>query len=510
MRKPFPLAVGVVFSVMAAIGTARAAVTLLNPDGRPPMTNCPALDGNNQLSPASVALLPPPPPTAPIYTLAAGDPRYASGSWTYVQGASLNGTINVTTYQSKFKSTHFSGCPIELIYTPGPGDPPIIRWMQEVTTSAPLAPQTSGAYIDGYTNQTVPFYWTEAETAANANLFGSTPYFYDFPKRLHPPTSSVYWNGSCYLVSWDGKLTNGTVTIHDGVFYGFQAGCAAPPVAVNFTVTATNWGATVAYPTNRQGSNLPPWHVQSTTNLYWSNGPSLWTDQTNGVVLSNGTYRVGVTNYGIQQYFRLVGSTIPVVPNPTPAYVAAASAWTNTYTQSHDAKIYVRGEGDNPLFYQWYFNGSPLTNATNQLLEFTHLQYSNAGTYYATVSNTYGMDTSDPIYLNAVPDNTPPQLLSATASSNHFQVTVTFSEEVNPATSTVANNYQISGPGSYVINNASSSTSNLSVITLTLSSLTPLQSNTAFALMASTNITDLATPPNRLPPSSFVTFMTGP
>jgi hypothetical protein len=79
---------------------------------------------------------------------------------------------------------------------------------------------------------------------------------------------------------------------------------------------------------------------------------------------------------------------------------------------------------------------------------------------------------------------------------------------VSPTTSTNKNYYQISGPGSYSIQSASS-TSNLAVVTLTLSSLTPLQTNSVFVLFATTNIIDLATPPNHLPPGSGTTFMTG-
>jgi uncharacterized repeat protein (TIGR01451 family) len=54
----------------------------------------------------------------------------------------------------------------------------------------------------------------------------------------------------------------------------------------------------------------------------------------------------------------------------------------------------VLASGTPALSYQWSFNGTNLTDATNSWLLLTNVQVSEAGTYSVEVSNTYGSDTS--------------------------------------------------------------------------------------------------------------------
>jgi plastocyanin len=50
--------------------------------------------------------------------------------------------------------------------------------------------------------------------------------------------------------------------------------------------------------------------------------------------------------------------------------------------------------GSSPLVWQWFFNLSPVPDATNSILELTNVQPAHAGEYFVTVSNAFGSATS--------------------------------------------------------------------------------------------------------------------
>lgn len=210
---------------------AVAGVTITGPGpGQKAQSTCPANDGSNSLAPNPPSLLPPPAAGSDVMNeLANGDTPFPG--WTFGTGAALNGTIKISTYDSKFFGAHHSGCVMKLEYVKGAGDPANLQFIQMIETSVPLGGATS-PYIDPFPSddppgQAMPFYWTLAEMPANTTASGIK--FSDSPSRKHPPTSSVTWKGKLYITSWDGKKT---VKIHDGIEYGFVAGCqAAMPVA---------------------------------------------------------------------------------------------------------------------------------------------------------------------------------------------------------------------------------------------------------------------------------------
>lgn len=66
----------------------------------------------------------------------------------------------------------------------------------------------------------------------------------------------------------------------------------------------------------------------------------------------------------------------------------------------------VSAAGSYPLSYQWYFNGAEVPSAASNLLPLASLQLTNAGNYFAIVTNNYGAATSSVVVLgvtNAAP-----------------------------------------------------------------------------------------------------------
>jgi pectate lyase len=69
-----------------------------------------------------------------------------------------------------------------------------------------------------------------------------------------------------------------------------------------------------------------------------------------------------------------------------PASQIVLAGDTATFTAS--------AEGSAPLYYQWYYNSSPISNATSSVLTLQNVQASADGNYYVTVSNSVGSATS--------------------------------------------------------------------------------------------------------------------
>jgi hypothetical protein len=70
-----------------------------------------------------------------------------------------------------------------------------------------------------------------------------------------------------------------------------------------------------------------------------------------------------------------------------------------TVVQGTDVTFNVAAAGQSAQSFQWYYNGWPLTDATNAAYTVTNVQYLQAGNYSATVSNQYGTSASSNAYL---------------------------------------------------------------------------------------------------------------
>jgi alkyl sulfatase BDS1-like metallo-beta-lactamase superfamily hydrolase len=112
-----------------------------------------------------------------------------------------------------------------------------------------------------------------------------------------------------------------------------------------------------------------------------------------------GAYTVVVTNgYGAAT------SQVAQVSVVVPAQILSGPL-EQTVTNGQRAELTVGVRGTEPLFYQWYFNGTNvLVEATNALLVLEPVSPVQAGSYLVVVTNAYGSVTSAPVRLSvAVP-----------------------------------------------------------------------------------------------------------
>jgi hypothetical protein len=141
---------------------------------------------------------------------------------------------------------------------------------------------------------------------------------------------------------------------------------------------------------------------------------------------------------------------------------------SRTFSVGGNASFSVLSGGSPPLSYQWSFNGTAITNATNQAFALANAQSTNAGNYTVTVSNAFGSVTSLPasLILNSPPVITqqPKSQTVMAGSAATFTVGVTGSPTLIyqwrrngglvPGASSptiVINNVQAQNAGSYTV-----------------------------------------------------------
>ncbi len=99
------------------------------------------------------------------------------------------------------------------------------------------------------------------------------------------------------------------------------------------------------------------------------------------------------------------------------------------------AVFFVGVQGSNPLDYQWRFNGSNITGATNYSLELENVQTNNAGAYTLVITNAIGSITSAPAILSLL---LPPSIVTQPSSQTNFAGGNAFFTVVASGSSTLA------------------------------------------------------------------------
>lgn len=141
---------------------------------------------------------------------------------------------------------------------------------------------------------------------------------------------------------------------------------------------------------------------------------------TNVTTDDSGTYTVVVrNNFGSDSAVATL--TVTNVPVGTPPEVT-------THPESQAVELatnvtFVVGVlGSSPLFYQWFFEGAPIPNATNAIYAISNVAPANEGIYFVMASNDFGTATSSNAVLTVVelPPPPPPCAFSLSASNAVF------------------------------------------------------------------------------------------
>jgi hypothetical protein len=218
-----------------------------------------------------------------------------------------------------------------------------------------------------------------------------------------PLSFQWYWNGASLYGQTNSTLTiGGLATNHTGdyqVVVTNQAGAVTSQVA---TLTVLEPPVIVTQPRDLAsllGGNVffsvavvgaPPfsyqWYYNLTNLLVGQNNANLGFESATDALV--GAYHVVISNpVGV------ITSQVAMLTVINPPIITQQP--TNVVTSPGATAIFsVTATGSVPLSYQWWFNTSRLTGATNTTLTITNVQSTNVGGYFVVVTNSEGAATS--------------------------------------------------------------------------------------------------------------------
>jgi hypothetical protein len=321
--------------------------------------------------------------------------------------------------------------------------------------SATYAPGALGAIklqaTDGrarITNQPVSLTVTQGASASfSVAAFGQPPPGYQWQLN-----GASLTDGGNVLGSATDTLTLSTTSLSDAGGYSVvitnsygsvTSAVASLTVLAAPVITAQPLSQTVFVGTNVTFSvavaAYPPVSYQwayNNSNLPGAIGPSLVL--TNVQLSQSGNYTVAVTNS--------LGSTVST--QATLTVLSAPQILSQPASQvgfwGLNVSLQANVQGTAPFSYQWYFNGSVITDGTNATLALSDLALGAAGQYWVVISNAYGTVTSDAATLIVNPASislgTYPGLTITGAVGRSFDIQyVTFGSGTNVSWTTITN-----------------------------------------------------------------------
>ena len=131
-----------------------------------------------------------------------------------------------------------------------------------------------------------------------------------------------------------------------------------------------------------------------------------------------------------------------------------------TAPENGRASFAVIPAGAGPYTYQWYYNGTLITNANSSVYSLV-AKPALAGSYSVVLSNEFSQTNSTTATLTVIPDTTPLHLVSARGlAAGINQVLLTFNKPVDPAAATNTATYNL---GFLPLNSANLSSDGLTV-----------------------------------------------
>ncbi|HMJ92318.1 MAG TPA: immunoglobulin domain-containing protein, partial [Candidatus Acidoferrum sp.] len=132
----------------------------------------------------------------------------------------------------------------------------------------------------------------------------------------------------------------------------------------------------------------------------------------------------------------------PDIPVPP---VISVNPQTQTVEENRPVTLSVTLSQRSPtLYYQWYFNDTLVTDATNRTLSFAHVPTSAQGDYYLIVTNYGGAATSTVATLTVPEDETIPSIISV-GSLDGLTIGVCYNEELDVTAMGDSGNYAVNG-----------------------------------------------------------------
>jgi endonuclease/exonuclease/phosphatase family metal-dependent hydrolase len=271
------------------------------------------------------------------------------------------------------------------------------RGESAITTLASLCPDSpiptdavSGGDYDSNANRNKPYDYVLASHSLTNYQTNVVFASHSFPKglvfdsRVYTPLSDVYpvvlgdsgqGQHMAILKDFSIPVSGSNAPVAPIVSLQPQSQTIAVGVPVTFTVSA-NGTAPLSYQWRVNNTNI----LGAITNSY-----SIASAQTT----NNGSYVVVITN----SVGSVTSSAAILTVSNTPPVITTQPSSQSVYAGETAAFIVTAG-GTAPLIYQWRFNGTNLSGATNDDYSFNNVQTNDAGNYTVVITNLSGSITS--------------------------------------------------------------------------------------------------------------------
>ncbi len=155
-------------------------------------------------------------------------------------------------------------------------------------------------------------------------------------------------------------------------------------------------------------------------------------------------YSAGLTGDDLSQAMVGAGAVSPTI---------ATQPQSKSATEGFPASLSVTANGTPPLSYQWKFNGTDISGATNSTFSIASVQSSDAGSYTVLISNAGGSVTSDPATLTVNPP--PPVVVTGQWDFDSGDLTATVGSDLeyrgDTASGTTFTDMDINGQTAHVM-----------------------------------------------------------